>query len=105
MNCLDRNSEITRYSVTFGPTNKTVTGTDNRVFSATGLIPRTRYTFRVSPVSDSGPGPAAEVTRETDLSTGTTINQFVHMHIINFMPLSLKPIRVHLSTLKIAITS
>ena len=56
--------------MTFGPTTETITGTDNRVFTANGLIPRTEYTFQVTPVSASGPGPANDVTRETNLSTG-----------------------------------
>ena len=33
-----------------------VTGASNRTFTATGLIPRTSYTFEVAAVSDSGTG-------------------------------------------------
>lgn len=69
---MDRNSEITGYTVTFELGNVySVTQTENRVFIATGLIPRTNYTFQVSPVSDTGSGPSTEVTKETNLSAGT----------------------------------
>ena len=68
---MDRNSEITGYTVTFGPTTEPVTGTDNRVFTATGLIPRTEYTFQVTPVSGSGMGTeVATFTQTTAISPG-----------------------------------
>ena len=34
-----------------------VTGASNKTFTATGLIPRTSYTFEVTVVSVSGTGP------------------------------------------------
>ena len=55
--CLEQNSEITGYSVRYGGMTASVTGASNRTFTATGLTPRTSYTFEVAAVSDSGTGP------------------------------------------------
>ncbi len=65
--CIDRNSEIIGYRVTFGPTSttETVTGTDMRTLTASGLIPRTQYTFTVTPFSASDDGTSASVVIET----------------------------------------
>ncbi len=74
--CIDKNSEIMGYRVTFGPTStsarttETVTGTDMREYTASGLIPRTQYMFTVTPFSASDDGESADVTRETTLPTG-----------------------------------
>ena len=47
-----------------------VTGASNRTFTATGLTPRTSYTFEVAAVSDSGTGPYGMVTMETSVPEG-----------------------------------
>ena len=72
VSCIDRNSEITGYTVRYGQTGSTTTvmesvsGTSDsdRMFTASGLIPRTSYTFEVAAVSSEGSGP---------FSTGTTV--------------------------------
>ena len=73
VSCIDRNSEITGYTVQYGQTGSTTTvmesvsGTSDsdRMFTASGLIPRTSYTFEVAAVSSEGTtGP---------FSTGTTV--------------------------------
>ena len=73
--CTDRNSEITGYTVRYGQTgsttvNESVSGTSNsdRMFSASGLIPRTSYTFEVAAVSSEGTG---------NFSTGITVETAV----------------------------
>ncbi len=77
VSCFTRNSEITGYEVTFGPsssstrTTESITGTEMRTFTAISLIPRTQYTFQVTPLSDSGNGPSATVTSQTTLPPGT----------------------------------
>ena len=55
--CLEQNSEITGYSVRYGGMTANVTGASNKTFTATGLTPRTSYTFEVAAVSVSGTGP------------------------------------------------
>ena len=78
--CEDRNVEITQYSGRYGPNNNLpiyVIGTSNRMFTATGLIPRTSYTFEVEAVHLSlitiqvFQGPSATVTGTTAVPTGT----------------------------------
>ena len=72
VSCIDRNSEITSYTVRYGQTGSTTTdmesvsGTSDsdRMFTASGLILRTNYTFEVAAVSNEGTGP---------FSTGTTV--------------------------------
>ena len=62
--CIDRNSEITGYTVRYDQTGSTtndmesVSGTSDsdRMFTASGLIPRTSYTFEVAAVSSEGTG-------------------------------------------------
>ena len=72
--CIDRNSEITGYTVRYGQTGsattvmESVSGTSNRILTARGLIPRTNYTFEVAAVSDEGTG---------NFSTGTTVETAV----------------------------
>ena len=64
VSCIDRNSEITGYTVRYGQTGSTTTvmesvsGTSDsdRMFTASGLIPRTSYTFEVAAVSSEGTG-------------------------------------------------
>ena len=72
VSCIDRNSEITGYTVRYGQTGSTTTvmesvsGTSDsdRMFTASGLIPRTNYTFEIAAVSSEGTGP---------FSTGTVV--------------------------------
>ncbi len=54
--CAGRNAEITQYTVFYNPTSDpsdrtsgVVMDTSNRVFTASGLIPRTEYTIEVTP--------------------------------------------------------
>ncbi len=53
--CAGRNAEITQYTVFYNPTSDpsdrtsgSVMDTSNRVFTASGLIPRTEYTIEVT---------------------------------------------------------
>ena len=75
VSCIDRNSEITGYTVRYGQTGSTTTvmelvsGTSDRMFTASGLIPRTSYTFEVAAVSSEGTGP---------FSTGIVMDTSVH---------------------------
>ena len=77
VSCIDRNSEITGYTVRYGQTgsttmsNESVLGTSNRMFTASGLIPRTSYTFEVAAVSSEGTGPfSIEITVKTTVPEG-----------------------------------
>ena len=79
VNCIDRNSEITGYTVRYGQTGSTTTvmesvsGTSDsdRMFTASGLIPRTSYTFEVAAVSSEGTGPfSSRITVMTSTPTG-----------------------------------
>ena len=72
VSCIHRNSEITGYTVRYQTggaiivnESKLTSGISDsdRVFTASGLIPRTNYTFEVAAVSSEGIGP---------FSTGTT---------------------------------
>ena len=60
VNCIDRNSEISRYTVRYGPVggtavNVSVSGTN---YTAVGRIPSTNYSIEVAAVnSDGGVGP------------------------------------------------
>ena len=76
--CEDRNVEITQYSGRYGPNNNlpiSVIGTSNRMFTATGLVPRTSYAFEVeaahfNPTTFvSFRGPSATVTDTMHSST------------------------------------
>ena len=93
VSCLTRNSDITGYEVTFGPTSsstrttESITGTEMRTFTATGLIPRTQYTFQVTPLSDSGNGPFSTVTSETTLPSGIYLLYFKQIAFTCFYPL------------------
>ena len=86
VSCTDRNSEITGYTVRYGQTGSTTTvmesvsGTSDsdRMFTASGLIPRTSYTFEVAAVSSEGTGPFSTGTSvETSGHNGTTIDVIV----------------------------
>ena len=52
--CLERNGEITGYTVVFQQQGRNVT---ERNFTASGLTPHTNYTFRVAGVNSNGTGP------------------------------------------------
>ena len=71
--------EITQYSGRYGPNNNlpiSTIGTSNRMFNATGLVPRTSYTFEVEAVHFNPTifelfrGPTATVTDTTAVPTG-----------------------------------
>ena len=63
VDCIDRNSEISRYAVRYGPVggtavNASVSGTNHLAYTAVGLIPSTNYSIEVAAVnSDGGVGP------------------------------------------------
>ena len=83
--CVDRNVDITQYSVIYGPTgtdsNRTISVTDinNRMFTAMTLIPRTNYTIQVRAAhADFGAslllsGPSAIEAVITETSPGTSL--------------------------------
>ena len=78
VSCIDRNSEITGYTVRYGQTGSTTivmesgTSDSDRMFTASGLIPRTSYTFEVAAVSSEGTGPFSPgITVETLKGTFT----------------------------------
>ena len=85
VSCIDRSSEITGYTVRYGQTGSTTTvmesvsGTSDsdRMFTASGLIPRTSYTFEVAAVSTSnGTG---------SFSTGISVETTVLEGILYYM--------------------
>ena len=85
VSCIDRNSEITGYTVRYGQTGSTTTvmesvsGTSDsdRMFTASGLIPRTSYTFEVAAVStNNGTG---------SFSTGISVETTVFEGILYYM--------------------
>ena len=63
VNCIDRNSVITSYTVYYGPVdgtavNVSVSGTNHLAYTAVGLTPSTNYSIEVAAVnSDGGFGP------------------------------------------------
>ena len=71
VSCVQRNSDITGYQISYDGDSVNVPGTDMREFTASGLIPRTQYTFLVTPLSNSGMGTqVASVVRETSPAEG-----------------------------------
>ena len=94
VNCLQRNSEITGYRVIYRRTGVTdplleasLVGTEtaDRVFTATGLLPRTNYTFNVMAVnSNSEVGPPATISAITATPEGKQLFCCHHVpqHII-----------------------
>ena len=81
--CVDRNADITQYTVRYGPAGTdtsrgfSVTDINNRMFTAMTLVPRTSYTIQVEAAHiDIGAavfltGPRATVTGITKTSPGT----------------------------------
>ena len=63
VDCIDRNSEISGYTVLYGPVggtavNDSVSGTNHQTYTAVGLTPSTNYSIEVAAVnSDGGVGP------------------------------------------------
>ena len=63
MDCIDLNSEISGYTVLYGPVggtavNASVSGTNYQIYTAVGLTPSTNYSIEVAAVnSDGGVGP------------------------------------------------
>ena len=63
VDCIDRNSEISRYAVRYSPVggtavNASVSGTNHLTYTAVGLTPSTNYSIEVAAVnSDGGVGP------------------------------------------------
>ena len=64
-----------RYGQTGSTTTvmESVSGTSDRMFTASGLIPRTSYTFEVAAVSSEGTGPFS-----TGIVVETLIGTFTH---------------------------
>ena len=78
--CHLRNGEIDGYNVTYYPKDNdiakvvtTVHGVieSNRTFVASGLVPRTNYTFEVLAFNGIGDGPAVNATFQTSVAEGT----------------------------------
>ena len=64
--CIERNGEITKYTVVFQEQGGAVIPGEvnvmNRTFTASGLTPHTNYTFRVAGVNSNGTGPYKNTT-------------------------------------------
>ena len=64
VNCTERNSNITGYKIRYGPVNgpslnASISGADNRTYTASGLMNSTSYSFEVAAESSSGTGPSS----------------------------------------------
>ena len=103
VSCIDRNSAITGYTVRYGQTGSTTTvmesvsGTSNsdRMFTASGLIPRTNYTFEVAAVSSEGTGPfSTGTTTETAVPEGK--HNITHTRYATLLTLFSTAIALHL---------
>ena len=63
VDCIDRNSEISGYTVRYGPVGETavnasISGTNHLAYTLVGLTPSTNYSIEVAAVnSDGGVGP------------------------------------------------
>ena len=63
MDCIDRNSEISRYTVRYGPVggtavNASISGANHLAYTLVGLTPSTNYSIEVAAVNnDGGVGP------------------------------------------------
>ena len=59
VDCIDRNSEISRYTVRYGPVggtavNASVSGTNHLAYTAVGLTLSTHYSIEVAAVNSDG---------------------------------------------------
>ena len=59
VDCIDRNSEISGYTVRYGPVggtpvNDSISGTNHRTYTAVGLTPSTNYSIEVKAVNNDG---------------------------------------------------
>ena len=88
VNCFDRNSEITGYTVQYGPTASietfvaSVSGTSDsdRVFTATGLTRGVSYSFQVAAVGSEGTGPfSSRIIAET-VEIGTELSTLITLY-------------------------
>ena len=63
--CIERNGEITNYTVVFQEQGGSVIPGEvnamDRTFTASGLTPHTNYTFRVAGVNSNGTGPYTNI--------------------------------------------
>ena len=63
--CIERNGEITNYTVVFQEQGGAVIPGEvnvmDRTFTASGLTPHTNYTFRVAGVNSNGTGPYTNI--------------------------------------------
>ena len=86
VDCIDRNSEITGYTVRYGQVGSTTTvmesvsGTSDsdRVFTVIRLTPSTSYFFQVAAVSSEGTGPFSS---ERKLGSHSRI-VYVPLHVL-----------------------
>ena len=64
IDCIERNGEITDYTVVFqeqgGAMIPGEVNVMDRTFAASGLTPHTNYTFRVAGVNINGAGPSSD---------------------------------------------
>ena len=59
VNCIDRNSEISRYAVRYSPVggtavNVSVSGTNHLAYTLVGLTPSTNYSIEVAEINSDG---------------------------------------------------
>ena len=63
--CIERNGEITNYTVVFQEQGGAVIPGEanamDRTFTASGLTPHTNYTFRIAGVNSNGTGPYTNI--------------------------------------------
>ena len=68
--CIERNGEITNYTVVFqeqgGAMIPGEVNVMDRTFTASGLTPHTNYTFRVAGININGTGPFSEAIISTN---------------------------------------
>ncbi len=89
MVCLQQNSPITDYKISYTETSITtgpITTTDTS-FVATSLFPGTSYTFGIAAVNKDGDGPYEQfIASTTHPSTGMIIMQSFGLATIYFLP-------------------
>ena len=86
--CIERNGEITNYTVIFqeqgGAVIPGVIDVVDRTFTASGLSPHTHYTFRVAGVNSNGIGPYSStivILTDTDRKLGIANELYVCIHV------------------------